>query len=98
MEVFTGKKPTDEMFAGNMSLRDWIKNSMTTEMADIVDANLINPEEEGNSSLKKQCSESILELALNCSSELPEQRIKIGDVLTLLKRIRYRLLSDLPKA
>lgn len=98
MEVITGKKPTDEMFAGSTSLKDWImnKNQNNSEMADVVDDNLINPEEEekGNSSLKMQCSESILDLALKCSAELPEERIKIADVLTLLKKIRYRLLNS----
>ena len=38
MEVFTGKKPTDEMFAGEMSIKQWVENSFPHSVPQIIDA------------------------------------------------------------
>ncbi|GFP95694.1 probable LRR receptor-like serine/threonine-protein kinase at3g47570, partial [Phtheirospermum japonicum] len=35
MEVFTRKRPTDEIFSGHMSLRSWVKESMPSALIDI---------------------------------------------------------------
>lgn len=94
MEVFTGKRPTDEKFAGNLGLKEWVNESWPASISEVIDANLIHPEEE-KFTMKMQWFSSILELALKCSSDSPEERIKIGDVLTLLKKIRYGLNRDL---
>ncbi|KDO49783.1 hypothetical protein CISIN_1g047043mg [Citrus sinensis] len=40
METFTGKKPTDEMFTGEISLKNWVNESLPHALTDVVDANL----------------------------------------------------------
>ncbi|KAA8535555.1 hypothetical protein F0562_030559 [Nyssa sinensis] len=80
METFTKRKPTEEMFTENSSLRYWVKSSYPTAVMKIVDANLFNGEDEMGGA-KQICISSVIELALDCSRETPEKRIKMQEVV-----------------
>ncbi|KAK2968877.1 hypothetical protein RJ640_023927, partial [Escallonia rubra] len=87
METFTRKKPTDEMFAGQMSLKVWVKESLPSAVIQVLDKNLLW--RDGKNSLAEvDCLSSILKLALDCAVESPEQRINMKDVLATLKKIK----------
>ncbi|KAK2972554.1 hypothetical protein RJ640_022405, partial [Escallonia rubra] len=87
METFTRKKPTDEMFAGHMTLKCWVKESLPNAAIQVLDRNLLRQEGE-NSLAEVDCISSILKLALDCAAESPEQRINMKDVLAALKKIK----------
>ncbi|KAK2967963.1 hypothetical protein RJ640_002818 [Escallonia rubra] len=87
METFTRKKPTDEMFAGQMTLKWWVKESLPSSVIQVLDRNLLRQGSE-NSLAEVDCVSSILKLALDCTAESPEQRINVKDVLATLKKIR----------
>ncbi|KAK2968355.1 hypothetical protein RJ640_029409, partial [Escallonia rubra] len=87
METFTRKKPTDEMFAGQMTLKWWVKESLPSSVIQVLDRNLLRQGSE-NSLAEVDCVSSILKLALDCTAESPEQRINMKDVLATLKKIR----------
>lgn len=93
METFTRKKPTDEMFVGEMSLKQWVKQSLPDSVTQVVDANLLRGEEE-QFAAKKDCIISIMKLALECSADLPEERISMKDVLAALKKIKFKFKKD----
>ena len=46
MEIFTRKRPTDEIFAGKMSMRHWVKMSVSNEIIGAADSNLMHKEDE----------------------------------------------------
>ena len=94
MEVFTRKKPTDEIFAGEMTMKDWMKDSLTKGLINVADSNLVDKEDE-YFVVKANCISSILELALNCSAEFPEDRPDMKDVVPMLKNIKRRLLCNI---
>ncbi|XP_022764325.1 LRR receptor-like serine/threonine-protein kinase EFR [Durio zibethinus] len=79
MEIFTRKRPTDEIFVAEMSMRHWMKMSLSNGIIDVADSNLVHKEDE-YFVVKANCISSIMELALDCSSELPEDRIDMKDV------------------
>ncbi|KAK2980715.1 hypothetical protein RJ640_028278, partial [Escallonia rubra] len=87
METFTGKKPTDEMFAGHMTLKCWVKESLPSAVSEVLDRNLLRQESE-NSLGDVDCISSILMLAVDCGAESPEQRIDMKYVLATLKKIK----------
>ncbi|KAK2979896.1 hypothetical protein RJ640_023967 [Escallonia rubra] len=87
METFTGKKPTDEMFAGHMTLKCWVKESLPSTVIQVIDRNLLRQESE-NSLADVDCVSSILILAVDCAADSPEQRIDMKDVLATLKKIK----------
>ncbi|KAF7119455.1 hypothetical protein RHSIM_Rhsim13G0118600 [Rhododendron simsii] len=93
METFTRTKPTDAMFDGDLRLKNWVDNSMADGVAEIIDANLLRPNEEQYAA-KIQCVSGIMELALRCSAESPEERMNMKDVLVALKKIKLQYLTN----
>ncbi|KAL2501374.1 putative LRR receptor-like serine/threonine-protein kinase [Forsythia ovata] len=92
MEVFTRMKPSSEIFSGELCLRSWINDSMPNAITRIIDSNLLGPEEEDYTE-KLKCLSSIMELALNCSMESANERLKMKDVVVALKKIRFQLIT-----
>ncbi|MBA0860524.1 hypothetical protein Goshw_018460 [Gossypium schwendimanii] len=97
METFTRKKPTNEMFIGETSLKHWVKESLPKGTIDIADSSLLQNGGE-NSTAKVNCISSILNLALECSAQLPEERKDMEDVVYKLKRIRMKYLKEVQQA
>ncbi|KAK2970326.1 hypothetical protein RJ640_025985 [Escallonia rubra] len=87
IEAFTRKKPTDEMFAGQMTLKCWVKDSLPSAVIQVIDRNLLRQGSK-NSLAEVDCVSSILKLALDCAADLPEQRINMKDALATLQKIR----------
>ncbi|XVF18646.1 hypothetical protein REPUB_Repub11eG0040600 [Reevesia pubescens] len=95
IETFTRKKPTDEIFVGEMSLKHWVNESLPSALTQVVDANLLSNGEEEQFVAKGTCAMSVLQLALECSKELPEERIDMKEVVAKLKKIKIKFLKDL---
>ncbi|KAI9385428.1 hypothetical protein POPTR_011G068500v4 [Populus trichocarpa] len=95
METFTRKKPTDDMFGGEMSLKNWVKQSLPKAITEVIDANLLIEEE--HFVAKKDCITSILNLALECSADLPGERICMRDVLPALEKIKLKYKKDVER-
>ncbi|KAL8037740.1 hypothetical protein ABFX02_11G057900 [Erythranthe guttata] len=97
MEVFTGMKPSGERFAGDLSLRSWVEECVPNSINRIIDPKLLKlDDEEEYSNGKLECLSSIMELALKCSMESPNERISMEDVV-VMKKIRFKLLGMFPK-
>ncbi|MED6132354.1 hypothetical protein PIB30_018380 [Stylosanthes scabra] len=91
METFTQKKPTDEMFVGEFSIKRWVKISCPDSLHDIIDAKLLVAE--GEPDTKQDCLLSIMTPALNCSAESPGERTNMNGVVVALKKIKRLLLN-----
>ncbi|PHT54314.1 hypothetical protein CQW23_08776 [Capsicum baccatum] len=93
MEVLTKKRPTDEEICNeNLDLRKWITQSYSETMLEVVDANLF-PEEEQITSKSEIYIASMVELALDCTMEIPESRITVKDVVKRLNKIKNTFLE-----
>ncbi|XP_042944993.1 probable LRR receptor-like serine/threonine-protein kinase At3g47570 [Carya illinoinensis] len=95
IETFTRKKPTDDMFAEEMSLKRWVNEALPISTIDIVDSSLL--ENERCSIALEECISSILGLALDCCAESPEQRTNMKMVLATLKKIKTKSLRDVER-
>ncbi|PHU16772.1 hypothetical protein BC332_12467 [Capsicum chinense] len=94
MEVFTKRRPTDEEICNeNLDLMKWITQSFSGTMLEVVDAYLI-PEEEQITSKSEICIASMVELALDCTLEIPESRITMKDVVKRLNKIKNSFLES----
>ncbi|KAM3280943.1 hypothetical protein P3S67_027963 [Capsicum chacoense] len=94
MEVLTKRRPTDEEICNeNLDLRKWIAQSFSGTMLEVVDAYLF-PEEEQITSKSEICISSMVELALDCTLEIPESRITIKDVVKRLNKIKNSFLES----
>ncbi|KAL6334649.1 hypothetical protein AAG906_019511 [Vitis piasezkii] len=93
METFTRRRPTDEIFSEEMSMKNWVWDSLCGSITEVVDANLLRGEDE-QFMAKKQCISSILGLAMDCVADSPEERINMKDVVTTLKKIQLTYLAS----
>ena len=95
METFTRRKPTEEIFVGEMSLKQWVANSLFADaIVEVVDADLLGTEVDHDFMRKRECLSSVMRLAIACSAESPEERINMQESLATLKKIKIKFLKD----
>ena len=95
METFTRKRPTDEMFSDKMTMRSWVYEAGSLgSIVQVADANLMGKEDE-KISAKKEYVSSILYLAMDCSTNIPKERIIMEDVVVRLNKIKTTFLSNI---
>ncbi|XP_030449868.1 probable LRR receptor-like serine/threonine-protein kinase At3g47570 [Syzygium oleosum] len=101
LELFTGKRPTESMFASNFKLHDFVEMALPDRPMKVIDPSL-NLEEEGNSDNNGQCVNTgnirtclamILQVGVVCSAASPRERMDIGDVITELYKAKSILLE-----
>ncbi|XP_027182356.1 probable LRR receptor-like serine/threonine-protein kinase At3g47570 [Coffea eugenioides] len=92
MEVFSRRKPNDEMFAGDLNLKSWINDSLPNSILQVIDAKLLKREDE-NFTEKLEGFSSIMELALKCVRESPTDRLSMKVVLETLKKIKLKFMQ-----
>lgn len=93
MKVFTRKKPTDENFGEERNLKSWVTDSLRNSVMEIVDTNLLKREDEYFAA-KEECVSSAMRLALECTKDIPKERIDMKTVAKRLRRIRKTFLTD----
>ena len=92
MEVFTRKKPSDDMFVGDLSLKSWIKRSVPQFTYRVIEANLLMNVDEQHGDKIVDFTSSILELALKCCAVSPSQRSNMKQALAELQKIQSRFM------
>ncbi|PIN15366.1 Serine/threonine protein kinase [Handroanthus impetiginosus] len=94
LEICTRKKPTDERFGDEISLKSWVSFSLQENtISEVVDANLHGRKDQ-NVSARKQCLSSMLCLAMECLTTSPSDRINISEVVSTLEKIRSIFLAN----
>ncbi|PQP96819.1 putative receptor-like protein kinase [Prunus yedoensis var. nudiflora] len=90
LEMFAGKRPTDDMFNGDLNLHTFVKMAFPNRVMEIVDSTLF---EGGTNERRVQklevCLNSIFRIGIECSAESPTDRLKnISDAASELHSIR----------
>ena len=108
LEIFTGKRPIDNIFQDGLNLHDFVKSALPRQVIDIMDPLLLSwKSEEGEatmiditcnegqngSPIIQDCLIVILEIGVACSVELPSERKNIGAVIIELCSIQQKLLE-----
>ncbi|KAK5834367.1 hypothetical protein PVK06_018244 [Gossypium arboreum] len=106
LEMFTRKRPTDESFKENLSLRNFVKAALSGRVIEIIDPILLQERAKqgtvtnitfnkinlGND-IHFQCLNSIFEIGIICSADSPSKRMDMIDVVSKLCSIRYKVLT-----
>ncbi|BBG97226.1 Leucine-rich repeat protein kinase family protein [Prunus dulcis] len=104
LEMFTGKKPTDNLFQGTLTLHNFVMAAVPKHLVEIVDPVLVqemvqaemstsNHHNEDNAMLRMKTEESLIsifEIGLACSAELPGERLDMSDVVAQMCQIRKK--------
>ncbi|GLJ52322.1 hypothetical protein SUGI_1112840 [Cryptomeria japonica] len=85
LEMLTRRRPTDNMFDGDLSLHSWVKRAFPERVLEVVDKSLLM---EGAGKETKECIISLMRLGLLCSSDSPEPWPTMRDVTNLLKNMQ----------
>ncbi|GLJ28619.1 hypothetical protein SUGI_0563980 [Cryptomeria japonica] len=91
LEMVTRKRPSDDMFVGDMSLHKWVRSAFSNRLAEIVDGELLRDMNENMEDDK--CLISFINVGLLCSSESPRERPSMRDVAKALESLKTSLMG-----
>ncbi|XVF83955.1 hypothetical protein PTKIN_Ptkin16aG0536000 [Pterospermum kingtungense] len=97
LEMFIGKRPTHEMFKENLNLHNFVKTALPDHVAEVTDATLLQEGFRGDTMSSQKYDRllwglnSIFEIGVACSSELPTQRPNMVNVVAQLCSIKEKL-------
>ncbi|PRQ29202.1 putative protein kinase RLK-Pelle-LRR-XII-1 family [Rosa chinensis] len=95
METFTRRKPTDEMFVGEMSLKQWVANSLFADaIVEVVDTNLLGTQKDPKFVSYNVCFSSIMRLGVACCVESPKERITMQEAVATLNKIKIEYVKE----
>ncbi|ERN18506.1 putative leucine-rich repeat receptor-like serine/threonine-protein kinase At2g24130 [Amborella trichopoda] len=97
LQIVTGKRPTDEMFAGGSSLQRWVRNHYPRHIDKVLNSRLACATMDQSPEVKKMWDCAILEiveLGLLCTQETPSTRPSMLDVADDLDRLKGYLAGD----
>ncbi|KAI3841502.1 hypothetical protein MKX03_031115 [Papaver bracteatum] len=101
LEIFTGKRPTDDMFEDGFNLHSFGDMALVTDrVVHIVDPYILVPLnfEAINCEIEAKMSEAltrIIKLGVGCSANSPEDRMEMVQVVKELQSIKNMYLLDL---
>ncbi|CAG7883161.1 unnamed protein product [Brassica rapa] len=92
LEMFTGKRPTNELFGGNFTLNSYTKSALPERVLDVVDKSILQ------NGLKVgfpvvECLTLVLEVGLRCCEESPANRLATSEAKKELISIRERFFK-----
>jgi serine/threonine protein kinase len=107
LEMFTGKRPTDNVIQDCLNLHDFVKAALSTRITDTIDPILFWEREVGETTMNDitrnegqtgilkshECLISILKVGVACSVEFPRERMNMSAVIIQLHSIRQKLIG-----
>lgn len=97
LEIFTGVSPTDEKFRDGFSLCKHVEMAFPDNVIDIIDTNLLLLSDGKDNEYVPEnvydCLISVIQCGLQCTKELPKERIAIKEVSKELSSARAKLLG-----
>ncbi|KDP38742.1 hypothetical protein JCGZ_04095 [Jatropha curcas] len=94
LEMFTGKRPTDEIFNGSFNLHNFVKVALPNNVVEVVDPVLVSEKGEAISNVSVECLISIFQIGVDCSIASPSERMSIPDVIRQLASIKDKLVGN----
>ncbi|KAH7657223.1 Non-specific serine/threonine protein kinase protein [Dioscorea alata] len=100
LEIFTRKRPTNDMFNEGMSLRNFVETGITSgQYTEIIDQTILSDIEIAEDTSNEQmmgmneCLISVLKVGLACSDPTPRERMSMNDAAKKMQTIRNAYLN-----
>ena len=92
LEMFTGRRPTYDIFQDGLTLHDFVKTSLSERVMEIIDPHLLLGHERDHK--MEEYMASVLRIGVICFIESLRDRMEIGDVLDKLHSIKNLFLKE----
>ncbi|XP_010533421.1 PREDICTED: putative receptor-like protein kinase At3g47110 [Tarenaya hassleriana] len=94
LEMFTGKRPTDELFSEDFTIHNHTRSSLPARVTDIVDPSILyNAGARMERAAMAECLGMVLDVGIRCSEESPANRTAIVEAVEELVSIRKRFFK-----
>ncbi|XP_037496475.1 probable LRR receptor-like serine/threonine-protein kinase At3g47570 [Jatropha curcas] len=87
LEMMTGKKPTDGIFAEGLNLHNFARMALPDNVLQIADPILLQ-EDEGVREHKVECVIGMIKVGVSCSMESPQDRMDMSNAVNELLSVR----------
>ncbi|KAL5228764.1 hypothetical protein ABZP36_017029 [Zizania latifolia] len=99
LEMFTGRRPTDDMFKDSMDLHKFATAAFPDRVLDIADKKIwlheeANDKDAGVTSTIEQCLASVIKLSISCSMQQAKERMVLADAVSEMHTIRDEYLRS----
>ncbi|PON63024.1 Mitogen-activated protein kinase kinase kinase [Parasponia andersonii] len=106
LEMFTGRRPTNEIFKDDMNLHNFVKMALMPggNVVEIVDQSLLQEKMENIEEVNSQstssrgkeieCLTSLLQVGIACSAYSPRDRKNMTEIVLVLFSIRVKYLGE----
>lgn len=101
LEIFTGRRPADNMFNDGLTLHRFAKMNLPEKLTEIVDPSLLlepmvsnTRSHETERARIKECLVAVVRVGVICLMESPSERIQTIDVKAKLRAVREIFISS----
>ncbi|KAI3463480.1 hypothetical protein Pfo_020143 [Paulownia fortunei] len=97
LEMVTGKRPTDDMFVGGLSLHKYVMSHFYRQPENVVDQSLMRALRDQSPEVERMWEvgiEELIELGILCTQESPSMRPTMLDCSNDLDRLKSYLTGD----
>lgn len=91
LEIFTGKRPTDDMFHGDLDLRSYVKQAWPERVTEISDPLMFLGNEGATTQKLDEFLVTVYQMGLVCSAGLPRDRKNMQEVVSELNAMRAQI-------
>ncbi|XP_017976369.1 PREDICTED: putative receptor-like protein kinase At3g47110 [Theobroma cacao] len=88
LELFTRKRPTDNLFTGDMDFQKWVSMHLPDNLLDIVDHELLQNEWQPAHS---DGIATVINFGLMCARKSPEERPTMREVSAMIENVKAKL-------
>ncbi|RWR78764.1 putative receptor-like protein kinase [Cinnamomum micranthum f. kanehirae] len=103
LELFTGRRPTEEMFKNGLTLHEFSKMAFSDRVMEIADPLLVEENDRddacnnvestrGKGQRVVECFASVVRIGIACSMETPRDRMQMKEVVSEMLVIRDKFL------
>ncbi|XP_009143939.1 probable LRR receptor-like serine/threonine-protein kinase At3g47570 [Brassica rapa] len=91
LEMFTGKRPTDELFVEGFTLRSYTESALAERVLEIADTSILSGEiHNKNMSTVAKCLKMVFNVGIRCCEQSPTDRMTMAQALPELISLRER--------